>query len=188
MKPYTIIGIAEELSFKMVGRDISSGKLSYIKSTYERISFIASSILLPHSNSNVTIDILSFDVEKIFFNPSTEFKVFSKCFDTLVSNSLAFAPAYVVITVTYGISISGIWSIGSLESENTPNIATATNIRAVVIGLFIAVLYILIIFCFLLYCLGISQYIMVNFIVYHHRHYSIYPIFQRYIIYLLSLI
>ena len=83
---------------------------------------------------------LSFEVENKFLSPSTELSAFSRILLMLVSISLAFAPGYVVIMVTYGGSISGNWSIGSRDSENRPITITATKISPVVIGFCIAVL------------------------------------------------
>ena len=133
-------GIALVFNFKIVGRLTPSGRLSYTKSTYERMSFNASSMLEPHSNSIVTIERLSFEVEYKSFKPSTELRAFSMILVTFVSISLALAPGYEVITVTYGGSISGSWSIGNFLYEKIPKITTATKMSAVVIGLFMAVL------------------------------------------------
>ena len=60
----------------------------------------ASSMSEPHSNSRVTMDRLSRELEVMFFSPSTELSEFSIILVMLVSISLALAPAYVVITVT----------------------------------------------------------------------------------------
>ena len=92
----------------------------------------------------MTTDILSFDLDVSSFRPSTELRVFSISLVTLVSISDALAPGYVVITIMYGGSISGNWSIGSFRKEKTPNIITAAKISTVETGLSIAVLYILI--------------------------------------------
>ena len=93
VKPYTSIGMADELSFSIIGRLTPSGRLSYSRSTYERMSFSASSMSEPHSNSSVTTDMLSFEVEVMFFSPSTLFSEFSMILVMLVSMSLALAPA-----------------------------------------------------------------------------------------------
>ena len=90
---YCAIGIELELNLKMKGVEHPSGKLSLIISTLERISLITSSRLVPHSNSMKTMEILSFDEEVISFRPSMEFNWFSINLLTLVSISLALAPA-----------------------------------------------------------------------------------------------
>ena len=54
--------------------------------------------------------------------------------DILFSISDALAPAYEVITITELLSICGNRSIGRVIRENIPNMAIATNIKAVVIG------------------------------------------------------
>ena len=124
----------------MNGFDVPSGKLSFTMSMYERTSFTASSMFVPHSSSRVTTEMLSFEREVISFSPSTEFKLFSNTLVMLVSISVALAPGYVHITITYGGSISGIWSIGSFIYENAPMIITAIKISIVVTGLLMAVL------------------------------------------------
>ena len=86
-------GMADELSFKIMGRLTPSGRLSKSRSTYERMSFNASSIFSPHSNSSVTTEMLSFDVEVMFLSPSTLLSEFSIILVMLVSMSLALAPA-----------------------------------------------------------------------------------------------
>ena len=94
------MGIALELNLKINGIDVPSGRLSFTISIYDRTSFTTSSIFIPHSNSIVTTEMLSLDVDVISFNPSTEFKLFSRSLLTFVSISLALAPAYVVNTIT----------------------------------------------------------------------------------------
>jgi hypothetical protein len=53
--------------------------------------------------------------------------------------SAAFAPEYAVTTLTYGISISGNWSIAKLFSENNPNVITPMKINIVDTGFFTAI-------------------------------------------------
>ena len=141
---YWMIGI--ELVENLITRGVlaPSGRLSFTMSTNDRMSATASSSEDPHSNSMATREMLSLLVEVNVLSPSTELSVFSIIFVTLVSTSLAFAPAYVVMTQTYGGSISGNWSIGSFLKENIPNTITAMKMSDVVIGLSIAVLNILI--------------------------------------------
>ena len=47
----------------------------------------------PHSNSRLTTEMLSLEVEVMFFRPSTELSEFSTSLVMLVSISLALAPA-----------------------------------------------------------------------------------------------
>ena len=133
-------------NLKIIGVPQLSGRLSFVISTKDRTSLTASSMLLPHSSSSVTMDILSLLCDVICFKPSTEVSAFSIIFVTFVSISLAEAPGYVVITVIYGGSISGNWSIGKFRKLKIPITITATKIRAVVTGFSIAVLYIAILF------------------------------------------
>ena len=83
---------------------------------------------------------LSLEVDVISSKPSMELRLFSRSLVRLVSISEPELPGYVHITDTYGGSISGYWSIGSLDNANMPMIITATNINEVVTGLSIAVL------------------------------------------------
>ena len=60
---YMAIGIVEVDSLKITGLAQLSGRLFAAISTNERTSFTASSMLLPHSNSSSTTEILSLDCE-----------------------------------------------------------------------------------------------------------------------------
>ena len=92
VKEYWQIGMDDDENLNTTGVPQLSGRLSRTISTYDRMSFTASSMSLPHSISNVTIDILSFEVEYRCFRWSTEFKAFSITLLTLVSISDADAP------------------------------------------------------------------------------------------------
>ena len=60
---YWQIGMEDVESLKITGLEQLSGRLFAAISTNERTSFTASSMLLPHSNSSVTTEMLSLDSE-----------------------------------------------------------------------------------------------------------------------------
>ncbi len=122
------------LNLNITGSSTSSGKLRFVNSSADLISLDASSRFDPYSNSRVTTEILSIEVDLIFFKLVTELKPLSTFFVTLSSTSCALAPGYCVSTLITGGSISGNKSIGNLSNDTKPIIMIATNNIIVVIG------------------------------------------------------
>ncbi len=80
------------LTLKMIGLSTSSGKFRSARPTASRTSLVASSKFAPHSNSNVTTEMLSFDEELIFLRLLSEPKPSSSFRVIFCSMSVAFAP------------------------------------------------------------------------------------------------
>ena len=91
-------------------------------------------------NSRVMSEMFSLEVELRFFRSLTPFREFSRTFVRLVSISSALAPGYDDMTITTFASNLGNLSKDMLISENTPKMAIAMKISAVVTGLLTAFL------------------------------------------------
>ena len=146
-----MIGMSSILNLNIVGVLTASGSICATMSNLSRTSFVASVISMPYSNSNEMTDMFSLEVEERCFKLLTPLRAFSKGLLTLVSMSAALAPEYDVTTNIVFSPMSGKRLVDNLVRENTPKIATAMKIRAIVTGLFTDVLYKLIFLIILRY-------------------------------------
>ena len=135
-----MIGMSSALNLKMIGSDAPSGSTEFTMSSLSRTSFVATSISTPSTNSRVMSEMFSLEVELRFFRSLTPFREFSRTFVRLVSISSALAPGYDDMTITTFASNLGNLSKDMLISENTPKMAIAMKISAVVTGLLTAFL------------------------------------------------
>ena len=81
-------------------------------------------------------DIPSTELEVTSFTPLMIERLFSSGSVTFFSTSIGLAPGYAVITVSDGISISGIISRGSEKNAIAPRMSTKRKTIATVIGFF----------------------------------------------------
>ena len=86
------IGIASAPNLNNIGLSQLSGRVCFTISSLSRTSFVATSISMPYSNSKVTIETFSLELELICLRSLTLLRVFSKGLVTLFSISEAFAP------------------------------------------------------------------------------------------------
>ena len=114
----------------MIGSSVKScGKSLIDWSTLSRTRCSAISISTSGLNSMLMFDTLSALYEMISFTPSIPRSLFSILKVTSDSISVGDTPEYIVVTIIYGIGISGVDSLGRFLYAREPNIIKTIIIR-----------------------------------------------------------
>ena len=132
----TITGIMSGFNFMMMDLPTESSQYELIWSRFSRISIVVESILAVSSNSRITSEMFSWDMELTFSILVTVAMDCSIGFVTTVSTVSGLAPWYVVITIAYGRSMLGRRSVFIFVNETTPRIRTNTTATTTVYGFF----------------------------------------------------
>ena len=110
-----MIGNCEVLISTICGSLAAPGSSTLARSTFSRTRCNASVMFMPASNSTLMLENPSREVEEMVFTSAIVFSSSSSGRVTSVSTSPGATPAYAVLTMMLGITISGLASRGICE-------------------------------------------------------------------------